>query len=172
MSFLPEEGKGPFLPPNLIIPENWVEARLQLTDYLIRAAEAINAREIAQYQDATLDAGGNNISETVTGETWFTPDDPTKFRYGNRTVVDFGSLPNTATKSVAHGITITANTVFTHIYATATDPSTSFIPIPFVDTAGNYIELNVDGTNVNIITLSDYTAYTECYVVLEWIESV
>lgn len=172
MSFQPEQALTSYVPPNLIIPEDWVEARLIMTDYLIRMAEAVNAREIAQYQDVSLDGAGNNISTTSNGQAFFTVGDPNKFRYGTRTVVNVGALPNTATKSVAHGINVTANTVFTRIYGTANDPSTSFIPLPFVDAGLSHIELNVDATNVNIVTLADYTAYTTAYVVLEWIESV
>lgn len=172
MSFNPPESVGPYVPPNIIIPDEWKEAQLILTDYFIKNAEATNAREIAHYQDAALNAAGENISETVTGQTWFTPGDPNKFRYGSRTVVNFGTLPNAGTTSVAHGINITGNTVFTRIYGTATDPSTAFIPLPFVDTGGSHVELNVDATNVNIVTTADYTGYTTAYVVLEWVENV
>jgi hypothetical protein len=171
-NFDPPETQGPYVPPNIIIPEDWTQARLILTDYLIKTAEAVNAREIAQFQDVSLDSGGVNISDTITGQTWFTPGDPNKFRYGSRTVVNFGTLPNAGTTSVAHGIVTTSNTVFTRIYGVATDPGTGYVPIPYADTGGNHIELNVDTTNVNIVTTVDWTAYTTCYVVLEWVENV
>jgi len=93
LSFEPEGSQAGFIPPNIIIPEEWEAARLILTDYLLKAAEAINIREIATYQDASL-FGGENQSETVTAQMWFTPDDANKFRYGSRTVVNFGALPN------------------------------------------------------------------------------
>jgi len=170
-SFEPPETQGPYVPPNIIIPENWEQARLILTDYLIKTAEAVNAREIAQYQDANV-TGGVNISDTITGQTWFTPGDPNKFRYGSRTVVVMGTLPNAGTITVAHGIPVTANTVFTYIGGAATDPGTGSIPLPFVDTGGAHIEVNVTATDINIVTTVDWTAYTIAYVVLEWIESV
>lgn len=172
MSFEPTESQANFLPPNIIIPDDWTEAKLILTDYLIRAAEAINARELAQYQDASLNAAGQNISDTVTGQTWFTPGDANKFRYGSRTVIDFGALPNAATKSIAHGISVTNNTIFTYIGGAASIPGTTYIPLPYADTGGSNVEINVDATNVNIITGVDFSAYTQAYVVLEWIESV
>ena len=182
MSFGPSESIGPYVPPNIIIPEDWVEARLILTDYLIKAAEAINARGISQYQDATL-SGGDNISETITGEAWFTDGDPNKFRYGSRTVINItGGLANhgggIATQTQAHGLSTTANTRFTRIYGTATDPGASTtissIPIPYVDVdalAGG-IELWIDATNINLRYGADYSAFTEAYVVLEWVENV
>ena len=170
MNFEPQGPQSAYLPPNISIRETWVEARLILIDYLVRTADAINTREVAQYIDGNV-SGGINISQTQNGQTWFVSGDATKFRQGSRTVIDMGALPNTGTLSVAHGIQITANTVFTRIYGVATDPSTSFIPLPFVDTAGNSVELNVDATNVNIITPSDYSGYTTSFVILEWIEA-
>jgi len=168
----PPETQGPYVPPNIIIPEDWKEATLVLTDYLIKMAEAVNAREIAHYQDASL-SGGVNISDTISGQVWFTPGDANKFRYGSRTVVDFGVLPNTTTKTVAHGIVTSTNTIFTYIGGCASIPGSSWIPIPFSDTgAGANIELQIDGTNVKIITAANYSTYTQCYVVLEWIESI
>lgn len=127
----------------------------------------------------TKDSGFYDTSQFVNGQILFP--NPTLnssssttpvFRQIQRLVINFGPLPNTATKSVAHGITITAATTFTRIYATANDPSTSFIPIPYAsNTAGQSIELNVDATNVNITTGSDRTAYTTCYVILEYVQS-
>lgn len=170
MNFQPRDSIGSFIPPNIIVPDSWEEARLILTDYILKMAEAINSREIAQYQDATVE-GGSNRSETVTGQAWFVPGNANLFRYGSRTVINCGTLPDNGTITVPHGIDVTANTIFTRIYGTANDPSTSFIPIPFVDTAGNHIEVNVDATDVNIVTTADYTAYTTTYVVLEWVEA-
>ena len=60
---------------------------------------------------------------------------------------------------------------FTRLYGAATDPSTSFLPIPFAHpTAANNIALSADATNVSITTGSDRTGYTACYVVLEYIK--
>lgn len=172
MNNQPNEGLANYLPPNIILNDDWSEAKLTLTDYLIRAAEAINTREIAVYQDVSLDSG-INISDTPNAQQWFTPGDANKFRYGSRTVVDFGVLPNTTTKTVAHGIVTSTNTIFTYIGGCASIPGSSWIPIPFSDTgAGANIELQIDGTNVKIITAANYSSYTQCYVVLEWIESI
>ena len=63
----------------------------------------------------------------------------------------------------------TFNTVY--LYAGASIPNSSFIPIPYASsTAGDIIELDVDGTNVNITTASDKTAYTHCLVVFGYID--
>lgn len=167
MSFLPANAQQSFIPNDLIIPDDFAEANLILTDYMRNVIDALNDKEIAQYSTAEL----------VTGQKWFTPGDATKLRYVYRKVIDFGALPNAGTKSVAHGITTTATTVFTRIYGTATDPAASTanlaLPIPYVDpnTLANGIEINVDATNVNITTAANYTAFTTTYVVIEYIQS-
>jgi len=166
-SFLPPDSINSFVPNDLIIPTNFDEANLVLTDYFRQTVDALNDKEIAQY----------STTELVTGQKWFIPGDPNQYRFTYRKVIDFGALPNAATKSVAHGITTTNTTIFTRIFATATDPAASTvnqaIPIPYVDpnTLANGIEINVDATNVNITTAANYTAYTTTYVVLEYIQN-
>lgn len=169
MSFEPENTQSAFLPPNIIIPDDWNEAKLILTDYLIKAAEAINARELAQYQDANV-TGGNNISETITGQAWFTTGDANKFRYGSRTVVNMGALANAGPTTQPHGIDVTANTVFTHIYGVANNPGVLSHPLP--NGGAVAVSVAVNATDVIVTTTTDLTAFTECYVVLEWVESV
>lgn len=95
------------------------------------------------------------------------------YRQVFRIVVNFGELPDTATKSVAHGIGPTSTYSFTRIYATASDTTAplNYIPIPYAsNTAGASIELNVDATNVNITTGSNRTNFNICYVILEYIK--
>lgn len=126
------------------------------------------------------DTGYYDTQEFVTGQLFFP--DPTlrstssrtpDFRQGYRKVVIFGTLPNTGTTNVAHGITCSANTIFTRIYGVATDPTVAFsyLPLPYASsTAANNIELSVDNTNVTIITGSNRAAYTITSVVLEYLK--
>jgi hypothetical protein len=126
----------------------------------------------------TKDTGYYPLTEFVCGQLYFP--DPTLtsastttpvWRQVFRKVINFGALPNTATKTVAHGITITATTSFTRIYGVATDPSTSFLPLPYSSaTANDVIEVWVDATNVNIKVGKDRSGYTTCYVVLEYLK--
>lgn len=96
-----------------------------------------------------------------------------------RKVINFGALPNTAAKTVAHDITINATataTLFslTRLYGAATDPTlgaVKSIPLPYASpTAANCIELSIDKDNVIITTGSNRTAFTKCYVVIEYIQ--
>lgn len=166
-SFLPASSVQNFIPNDLLIPDDWAEANLILTDYIRLLVDAVNTKEIAQYSQ--------NLN--LTGQQFFTVGDAQKTRYVYRKVINFGALPNATTKSVAHGMVNTQNSLWTRIYATATDPgattTTSAIPIPYVDPTNlaNGIEINVDTTNVNIKTAVNYTAYTNCVVILEYIQN-
>lgn len=172
MSVQPQNLSSNFVPPNIVMPENYEECKTVLQTYLVNCANAINEREVAQYQESSLDSSGANISITNSGQIWFTSNDATTFRYGNRTVVNFGALPNSSTKSVAHGIPVTSKMTFTAIKGCATRPNVRAIPIPYTTATGNIIEVYVDTTNVTIVTTANYTTYTRCYIVLEWIESL
>ncbi|MHC4710665.1 MAG: hypothetical protein ACYTA3_09620 [Planctomycetota bacterium] len=161
MTFLPANAQQAYIPPSVILPEDPTLLRNVLTEKLQRLIEALNDKDIGQY----------NTVELLNGQLFFTDGNPNKFRHVFRKVIDFGSLPNTGTKNVAHGLTWNANTRFTRIYGTATDPSTRSIPLPYVDTtAGSSIELSVDTTNVQIITAANYSGYTTTYIVLEYVQ--
>jgi len=93
-----------------------------------------------------------------------------------RKVIDFGALPNTAAKSVAHGIgtagaggTIKDYT-FTRIYGASSDPTNRlFIPLPYASTTlANGVELSLSDTNVVVTTGIDRSAFTKTYIVIEW----
>jgi len=159
VTYLPANAQQSYVPPSVILPEDPTQLRNVLTEKFQRLIEAVNDKDIGQY----------NTVELINGQLFFRSGNPQSYRQVYRKVVDFGALPNTGTKNVAHGITWNSNTRFTRIYGTATDPSTRAIPLPYVDTtAGNSIELSVDTTNVQVITAADYTGYTDTYIVLEY----
>lgn len=83
------------------------------------------------------------------------------------------ALPNTGTATIPHGITCTAQTTFTRIYATANDTTGfNYIPLPYAsNTAGASIELSVDGTNIYITTGSNRTNFNITYIVLEYLQN-
>lgn len=111
--------------------------------------------------------------ESATFISYFTANNSQKFRNVYRKVIDFGSLPNSSSKSVAHGINFTSEFTMTRMYATATDPNNRvYIPIPYaspvsVDSIGIYS----DSTNVNIFTGTARSNFTRCYVVLEYVKN-
>lgn len=110
-----------------------------------------------------------STEETVTGKTWIDG----KPIY--RKVINFGALPNTSTKTVAHNL---SNAIFLRIYGVAyasNIPNTYYYPLPYstcstVGVARN-IELAVDGTNVEIVTGADRSSLDTTYVVLEYVKT-
>lgn len=95
-----------------------------------------------------------------------------EYRQVFRKVIDFGTLPNAGSTSVAHGINIDSNTTFTRIYGTANDTSgNSYLPLPYASTTLNQtISVDIDATYITITTGIDRTAYTTCYIVLEYLK--
>ena len=149
----------------------------EFIEFIVRMVLAINRMLISINN---RDVGIYATEEFVNGQTFFpNPNtvqqigaDPNHFRQAIRMTIDFGTLPNTGTTSVAHNIPVGTGTTWTRIYATATDPiGLTGLPIPYSSsTAANIIELNVDSVNVNITTGSDRTNYTSVIVVLEYLQ--
>jgi hypothetical protein len=177
---------GPQSEPGLFVPTTnvWDVSQLysidvnstEFKELLVRLYQNINNIALALN---LKDSGYYVPTEFVNGQLYFpnatlntAASGPAPFRQVFRKIINFGALPNAGSKSVAHGILITPTYSFTRIYATATNPNTSFIPIPYASPVlANNIELQVDTVNVTITTGSNRTAYTICYVVLEYITS-
>ena len=147
-----------------------------LTELLVRLYQNLNRLAISCNNK---ESGFYDIEETSTGQQFFPlpglnstgtryPD----FRIPDRKVINFGALPDTGTKSVAHGIHCDANTIVTRTYGSTTDPTGgfSYLTLPYPSPiAANNIELSSTGTNVSITTGSNRSAYTICYIVIEYL---
>ena len=149
----------------------------QLKELLIRLYQNINNIAIVLN---TKDSAYYVQPEFLNGQIYFpdptlnstTSQSPT-MRQVFRTVVDFGPLPNAGGKLVPHNIQVTPDFIFTRIYATATKTDASVaIPIPFASISGvtSNVELAISSTDVAIFTGIDYSGYTTCYVVIEYIK--
>jgi len=154
-----------YLPLYDMIPENWEDARAFLNEQLKRIGNAVNVREIGWFLD----------QETVNGQLFIpsaTATQNDQYRTIFRKVISMGTLPNAGTISIPHGITFDANFTLVHLWAAATKPTAAFsaIPIPYASpTLNENIKINMDATNVNVTTAIDYTAYTRCYAIIEYI---
>lgn len=185
-SFPDNVGPGLFVPTTEILDLSTLEGNSlsspQFQQFLVVLSQRINDISL---QINLKDTGIYSQQEFVNSQVYFpnpalsslTAQTPTQ-RQVFRKVINFidgtvvTSLPNTGTTSVAHGITIDANTSFTRIYGAATDPSTSFIPLPYASpTLADNIEVDVDAANVNITTGSNRTNYTLAYIVLEYLKN-
>jgi hypothetical protein len=148
----------------------------EFKDFLVRLRQSINNIALSLN---IRDAGYYDQTEFVCGQLWFP--DPTltsqtektpTYRQVYRKVINFGALPNTATKTVAHNVTFDANSSFTRTYGSASDPAAiEYKPIPYAHSTANYsISLDVDTINVSIQTWRNWSAFTICYVVIEYIK--
>lgn len=149
------------------------ELLVRLYQNIADISTMINIKESAYYP---LDV------EFLTGQLYF-PDPsivtpaqsaattPT-FRPTFRTTVNFGALPNTATKSVPHHILFNSGFTVTSIYGAASDPvNLLYKPLPYPSTVlNNTIQVNVDATNVNITTAANYSAYTRSQIIIEYMK--
>ena len=166
---------------NSLIPENYIFPDIDTEEYDVKLRQYLNNMAIAVNGK---DNGLYNNQEVLTGQQ-FLPTFSTQtaanvnFRDVFRMVVDFGPLPNAATKSVPHNIVTTQDYSIVKLYATATQPGattiTSAIPIPFVNVGapGNGVQLDMDAINVNITTTSAaFIVYTRCFVVIEYIKTI
>lgn len=161
------------------------ELNKQIANVINAHALVINQKDSGFYETDTPQGGSAaNPLSFVSGQTFFPNPTPLSGQPNNirrdvfRKVINFGALPNATTKSVAHNITVNSNYSFTRIYGTATNPTAGagavrFIPLPYSSTAAltNNIELWLTNTNVSIRTGINRSAFTLCYVVLEWIVS-
>lgn len=177
---------GAFLPTTDVFDRSIIESidvnSPEFKDFLVRLYQTTN--NIANAVNIR-DAGYYIQDEFVNGQLWFenpalsskTTQSP-EHRQVWRKVINFGALPSGAPAfiDVAHGITFAATgpVTFTRIYGTATDPATPMaIPIPYSSATAvvSNLELYVNATNVRITTGgTDYSAYTTCYVILEYIK--
>jgi len=126
----------------------------------------------------TKDTGYYITDELINGQQWFpdpalTSTSPQRqvFRNIYRKVIVFGALPVAGTKSVPHNIPVDATYTFTRIYGVANDHTgETYLPLPFVSSIdiAHMIELNIDHTNVNIITGINRSNYTDTNIILEY----
>jgi hypothetical protein len=145
--------------------------------FLVRLRQSVNNHALVLN---IKDSGYYLPAEFINGQLYFPNPDPSitapdkknpVYRQVYRMLVNFGALPNTGTKSVAHTIVnVDSQYTFTRIYATASDTSgLTYIPIPTMTALGE-IYMSADVTNVNITTTFNASNYNVCYAILEYIK--
>jgi hypothetical protein len=154
MTFSPPNSIPFMVPENVVFSKDQQQFLLQLTEIYTKLAKASNGKDIASYEN----------SELINGQRFFGANNQKKHQIF-RKVVECGALPNTATTTIAHGISgLTANSMFTRIYGTARNPIIPiWIAIPSYQTG-----ITVDNTNIYITTNANLAAYTYSLVILEY----
>lgn len=160
-SYLPSNSKTAFLPTSEVFPEDDSQFLIKLTNLYTDIANAVNLREIAQY----------DLAEFITGEQWFTSGNAQVKRSTFRRVYSIGAIATGATSTTAHGLT--GFTAFTHIYGTCITDVVDYRPLPYVSaTAVNaQISLTITGTNIVIVSGAAAPNITSAIVVLEFLKN-
>lgn len=162
-----------YLPVYDAVPQKWEEARPFIVEQLKRVAQAINIREIGWFLDEELISGKQFIPSSSSYSS--SSSNSQQYRTILRKVIDFGALPNTATKSVPHGIVVDSNFTLMQIYGAATDSTGMLsIPLPFVSAASpaRPIQLFMTSSDVVVITTENNSNYTRSFIVLEFIQEL
>jgi len=165
MTYAPVNAIPEGLPVDFQIPKEIELFKSVVAERERRTADVLNQKESGNYEDI----------EIAISQKWFTAGNNQVKRDVYRKVIDLGGLNDfTAVnpQNVAHGITIAASTIVTKIYGAATDPSTLYIPLPYIDMTGggNHIQLSMDNTNVILRSNFNYSGFTTAYVVIEYIK--
>lgn len=103
--------------------------------------------------------GNYSTSEIDTGFAWI--DGNTIYKK----TINFGALPNSADKTVAHGITNLGQIVKLEGMAYRSSNST-FIPLPYASDSVSTVDVSVVGSNIRIHTFTDRTAFADSYITL------
>ena len=160
-----------YVPAYDVAPDTWDQAMPFIVEQLKGLANAVNVRTIGFYLDQEVLTGNSFIPGINIASDGGSSQ---QFRSILRKVIDFGTLPNAMKKSVPHEITFDGNFSLIQMYLSATDP-VNFLAFGLMywsnSTPGSII-LNMDDTNVNVTTTSDYTAYTRSFVVIEYIQEL
>lgn len=182
----PKNAISSYLPDEFQLPDDENEFKEFYAERERITSSVLNIREIGQYQ----------LQELLTAQTWFpiantnTPGRSNIQRYVFRKVLIWAdatniiapgipspNLPNATTGNMAHGITFQPTGFFTNIYAVSKNPSAApgqqkYINITFASpTSSECIAIYCDDTNVYIKTGNNRSAWTQTYIILEYIKA-
>jgi hypothetical protein len=163
------------------VPSNWIWDIQQLQDIKDVSPE-LKELLIRLYQNLNLMANVLNVKETgqyalmeiVDGNLWFpnpannssTAAGPAERQELKKTFLINGALPNIGVVTIPHGITVTANTTWTYIEGTATNPGVGGVSLN-----SSSATISTTTTNIVITTTVDLSAYTLTYIVLRYLQS-
>ena len=152
------------------VPENITDLDdVDVTDIENNQVLAWN-ESLQKFINVNQSGGGSGIdfstSEQDTGLLWIDG------RHVYQKTINFGTLPNNSTKSVAHGI---SNLDYVLYYqGIAKNTNSLFVPLPYVNSPNptTYnIEFYITSTDLVIVTKADRTPYSTCYVTMLYVKS-
>lgn len=184
-SYPKQNNPGAFIPTTTVFDVSAIYSTdvnsPEFKELIVRLQQAVNNISLTLN---IKDSGYYTPVEFVNGQLFFpephtvpTTGQTSIYRQVFRKVINFGALPNNATKSVPHGLLIhnainNLKFTFTRIYGAASDlVNNEYIPLPYASSTGDNIELYVTNTDVVVKTASDWTSYTTTYIILEYLKN-
>lgn len=159
---------GSLLPTDFLIPTDKEDLEVKLRTYFNQIAYSVNEKETGIYDEEITVTGGQFIPTYSTQTQASATSRPIL-----RKTFSTGALPNATSSTTAHNLTLDTNFSVVRLYGAATNPTNSWIPIPFASpTLNQNISLELNSTNIIITTGIDRTAYTRSFVVVEYITTV
>ena len=142
------------------MPQQWEQAQGLLNWWALRNTQFLNSKVIGTYTPQILPCGKQFIINNVAYDVF-------------RETLSIGALSGPAILLFPHGIDTSIGFRLVDLYGLANDTTgQKYFRFDMWSIAGQDIEIDIEGTNVVITTLSDYSAYNDCYVVIEYIQGV
>ena len=142
------------------VPQKWEEAQNFLNWFLTLNTNFLNSKSIGILSNQIIPSGKQLYVSSSSFDVL-------------RTTVIFGALPNTATKTVPHGLMVDDTFQLINLYLAASNTSgLKYFCLQYFSIAVGDIVLSMDTTNIIVTTKSDYSAYNVSYVVCEFVQAV
>ncbi len=104
-----------------------------------------------------------DTEEHYTGEDWINGQPIL------RRVIDFGALPNNATKDVAHEITGLDQVVSLSGVAFTSIGTTIHLPLPYLNAAATTnVELIIISNDIRVVTNSDFSNWASTFIIIKY----
>ena len=150
---------------------------VEFQDYMTQLTQAFNNMALVVNQKQT---GFFDTVEFTTSQFWYPVVDPTgvvppTFRPGLRTVYPFAMQNGTIdpVQTIAHELTFSTSFMIVGMWGVANWPNNEAINLPYTSISGPsaFIEVEVNTTDIVITTQFDYSAYTNCFICLDYVQS-
>lgn len=159
---LPVNSTNAYLPTYRYLPEDPQELLVVLNQMYTDIANAVNIRQLAQYDSVEMINGQQFFSQTATVNA----NEIKVFAY--RKCFTLPATAAGATTNIAHGLTGVFQ--YTHIYGTCITDVVDYRPIPYAHAAAanQQIEIKILGANIVVVNGAAAPNITSGLIILEY----
>lgn len=146
------------LPLSIDFPDDDINFKDKLYNINQRTAAAVNTKISGLYSP----------QEKLTGSQYVDESNPQNNKNVYRYTLDFGSLPNSTTKSLPNPVSgwNSSYTLVEMFGAANNTNSGNAIPL-----SNDGISLSINSTSVTIVTTQDFSNFTQCKIIIEYLKS-